>query len=388
MFLLALVACDPDVKESEPIVEEEVVPKDCEPVVGNICTWAGTPGTAAFDGGGNHRLSSYFYWPMDIEFSAYGKPVISDWNNHQIRMVEDDNTLKTVMGTKFVGDGDPVQGDLVAPGVPGDTVNLNHPTDVIYYPDGTLLSAGWHTFKFRTWDPGTGLTYVLWGAGPGFSGDNGEDATGMLNSFLKSVVMDSQQNLYFIDQRNLRVRELTADYTLWTIAGTGTAGYTGDGGPAKEATFSFPVGNQPEPGGAIAMSADESTLYVADTNNSVIRAINLDDGTIRTVAGTGTAGYSGDGGPATEAQLNLPRDLEVDAAGNIYIADTDNHAIRMVSTDGTISTLAGNGSSGSAGDEGPAVDATLYRPFGVALGTDGNLYIADTYNHAIRVIFR
>ncbi len=386
MFFLALIACDPDIKESEPIVED--IPKDCEAVVGNICTWAGTPGVAAFDGGGNHRLSSYFYWPMDIEFSPYGKPVIADWNNHQVRMVEEDNSLKTVIGTKFVGDGDPVQGDLVAPGVPGTTINLNHPTQAIYYPDGTLLSSSWHTFKFRTWDPATGLTYVLWGAGPGFTGENGEDATGKLNSFLTSVVMDSNENLYFIDQRNLRVRELTADYKLWTIAGTGTAGYTGDGGPANAATLSFPVGNQPEPGGSLAMSADEKTLFVADTMNSVIRAINLDDGSIRTVAGTGIAGYSGDGGPATAAQLNQPRDLEVDADGNIYIADTDNHTIRMVATDGTISTLAGTGTSGATGDEGPAVDATLYRPFGVALGTDGNLYVADTYNHAIRVIFR
>jgi hypothetical protein len=325
---------------------------------------------------------------MDIEFSPYGQPVINDWNNHKIRMLEANGTLRTIMGTNFIGDGDTEQLDKVSPGVLGTTVNLNHPTDAIYYPNGTLLSAGWHTFKFRTWDPATDLVHVYWGTGPGFAGEGGVDATGGLDSFLKAVVMDSHENLYFIDQKNERVRELSADYKLYTIAGNGTVGFAGDGDVATNANFAFPKSVQPEPGGAIALSPDEKTLYVADTENNRIRAIDLDAGTISTIAGIGTAGFSGDGGPATQAELYSPRDLEVDSNGVIYIADTENHRIRMIDSSGTISTLAGNGTNAFSGDDGPATDASLNRPFGVSLGTDGNIYIADTYNQVIRVLYR
>ena len=391
MLLLPLLwACDGAPKESDTTSGTETVeiPADCEATPGNICTWAGTPGVAAFDGGGLHRRLSYFYWPMDIEFSPYGDPVISDWNNHKIRMVQADGTLRTIMGTDFVGDGDTEQADLVAPGVPGDTINLNHPTDAIYYPDGTLLSAGWHTFKFRTWDPATGLAHVYWGSGPGYTGEAGADATGALNNFLKSVVMDDDGNLYFIDQRNERVRMLTTDYTLYTIAGTGDVSYGGDGGPATAAMFHFPKSNQPEPGGALAWSPDKSLLYVCDTENQRIRAINMETGIIETVAGDGTPGFGGDGGPATAAQLNNPRDIEVDADGSIWIADTDNHRIRKVAPDGTITTVAGDGTAAFAGDDGPATAASLYRPFGVSIDEGGHVYIADTYNQTIRVLYR
>lgn len=384
-LMVLLLACSGSNESGQDTAE---IPKDCTAVSGNICTWAGQNGIAAFDGGGNHRLASYLYWPMDVEFSPYGNPVISDFNNHKLRLVEDDQTLTTIMGTEIPGDGDPVQADLTAPGVPGTTVALNHPTDAIYYPDGTLLSAGWHTFKFRTWDPATDLVHVYWGAGPGFKGENGEDATGGLDAFLRSVVMDSKQNLYFVDQKNQRVRELTADYKLYTIAGNGTAGYAGDGGPANAANLSFPTGAQPEPGGAVALSPDEKTLYISDTMNNVIRAVNLTDGTISTVAGSNVAGFGGDEGPATAAQLNDPQDIEVGSDGTLYIADTNNHRIRTVTPDGVIHTIAGTGNPAFSGDDGPATSAELNRPFGIALGTDGNLYVSDTYNHIIRVIYK
>jgi len=324
MLLFLFLACkDKGTDDSSPPTDDSsaVIPEDCTAVAGNICTWAGTPQVAAFDGDAHHRLLSYFYWPMDIEFSPYGPPVVNDWNNHKIRILHDDQTFETVIGTNFIGDGDPDLQDRVYPGVPGTTVSLNHPTDATWYPDGRLLSAGWHTFKFRTWDPATKLAYVYWGDGPGFVGDGFSDATGGKDNFLKSLVLVGNGDIYFLDEKNQRIRLLTSDYTIGTIAGTGTAG------------------------------------------------------------------FSGDGGQATEAQLNFPRDLEVDSDGTIFVADTDNHAVRAIAPDGTIRTIAGTGTSGFSGDDGPAASAQLYRPFGVSLGQDGNLYIADTYNQVIRVVY-
>jgi len=142
--------------------------------------------------------------------------------------------------------------------------------------------------------------------------------------------------------------------------------------------------DNPEPGGGLALDG-EGRLYLADTYNHRIRRIDFAAGTITTVAGNGTAGYSGDGGLALEAALNFPRDVEVTNDGRIYIADTDNHRVRLVEPErGIITTVAGDGQAGFAGDRGPASAARLDRPWGVAIGPDGSLYVTDTYNHRIR----
>lgn len=384
MFLLWIAAC------AGPSGDDtSTAAAACATDAGNLCTWAGT-GAAGYDGEGHDRLETMLYWPMDIELSPYGRPVISDWNNHRLRLVEDDDTLTTIMGDAFPGDGPADQSDLVFPGAPGTTVLLNHPTDVAYLPDGTLILAAWHNHKLRTWDPGTGLVYVHCGLGPGFTPtDEGTaDATGMLMNMPKSLALDPAGNIYFIDQKNERVRELTADFQVRTIAGNGTLGFGGDGGPATAAVLGFPTSAQPEPGGAIAIGPD-GNLYIADTENNRIRKIDLTSGMIDTIAGTGDAIYSGDGGPALQAGLNHPRDLEFDADGLLWIADTDNHAIRTMDlTSGVINTVAGTGTEGFSGDGGPATQAALYRPFGVAIAPDGNVYISDTYNHRIRVLYR
>jgi sugar lactone lactonase YvrE len=159
----------------------------------------------------------------------------------------------------------------------------------------------------------------------------------------------------------------------------------GDGGPALEASFSFPGGQAARPGGRIDIDAD-GNLFVADTSNFRLRKIDT-AGVITTVAGTGEPGQGGDGGPATAAQLSRLTDVVVAPDGSLYIADNENSCIRVVRPDGTIATAAGVcGVQGFSGDGGPPEQATLDRPYGVALDAAGNLYIADTHNNRIRVV--
>jgi subtilisin family serine protease/sugar lactone lactonase YvrE len=164
--------------------------------------------------------------------------------------------------------------------------------------------------------------------------------------------------------------------TIRTIAGTGTAAFTGDNGPAIQAAIAFPA--------AIALSRDGAILF-ADANNHRIRRIAV-DGTIRTIAGNGSAGFSGDGGPAVAAALNFPTGVAIDGHGRIFVADTRNNRVRMIAPDGAISTIAGGGTAAFSGDGGPAVDALLQSPEGLAVDLSGNLYVADAGNARVRRI--
>src|SRR6185503_14722186 len=155
-------------------------------------------------------------------------------------------------------------------------------------------------------------------------------------------------------------------------------------GPAVSATIRSPVGQSAPPAGRIDIDAQDR-IYIADTGNHVIRRIDT-DGTIHTIAGTGVPGYSGDNGPATQAQLNVPSDVAIAPDGTIYIADTKNNRIRRVGTDGIITTIAGTGAGGYSGDGGLAKNAKLDRPYGVALAPTGEIVVFDTHNHRIRIL--
>ncbi len=163
-----------------------------------------------------------------------------------------------------------------------------------------------------------------------------------------AVARDAGGNLYISDGSHCRIRKVVPTGTIRTFAGTGICGYSGDGGPAKSATVSFPAG--------LAFDTKGNLLIFADEYNSVIRMISP-AGTISTIAGNGIAGYSGDGGPATSANLAFPQGVSVDSTGRIYIADSSNAVIRMVDTAGVIHTVAGNHTSGFSGDGGPATSA-------------------------------
>jgi sugar lactone lactonase YvrE len=169
-------------------------------------------------------------------------------------------------------------------------------------------------------------------------------------------------------------------------------GFNGDG-VALQTQLSFPAGGNPEPSGGLALDA-QGRLYFSDTHNNRIRRIefttaDFNQGVVTTLAGTGEAAYGGDGGPAIEAQINYPQDIEIGPDGNVYFADTNNHRVRMINlTDGTIQTVAGTGEKGYSGDGAAALDAQLNRPFGIAFDAAGDLYISDTFNSLVRKVKR
>ncbi len=191
--------------------------------------------------------------------------------------------------------------------------------------------------------------------------------------------VDSAGNVYFADSGNNVIRRIDAvSGAISTVAGTGSAGFSGEGGAATSAQLNAPA--------KVVVDA-AGNLYIADTLNSVIRFVNASDGSISTIAGTpGTASYTGDKGPATAATLNRPQGLAVDLGGGVYVADTDNNAIRFFAKGGIIVTVTGTGTSGYAGDGGNALSGALNSPQAVQLDGTGDLYIADTGNNVVRMI--
>ncbi|MCA1683612.1 MAG: DUF11 domain-containing protein, partial [Actinobacteria bacterium] len=208
-----------------------------------------------------------------------------------------------------------------------------------------------------------------------YTGDGGPATDAQLIE-PRGVDTDPAGNLYIADLGNHVIRVVDTSGIITTVAGNGTWGYSGDGGPATEAQLALPSD--------VSLDA-AGNIYIADIGTPVIRMVDT-DGIIHTVAGTGVFGYSGDGGPATEAQIGYAQALWVDAAGNIYIADTSNNVIRMVDTEGIITTVAGTGVAGYSGDGGPATEAQLNFPTGVAVDAAGNIYIADDGNNRLRMV--
>ena len=215
-------------------------------------------------------------------------------------------------------------------------------------------------------------------AGNGTGGYNGDGGTAINTSlyYPMGVAVDAVGNIFIVDQSNHRVRKVNTSGIISTVAGNGTGGYSGDGGAAINASLNYPMG--------VAVDA-VGNIYIADQANYRIRKVGA-NGNISTVAGNGISGYSGDGGAATSASLNVPEGVAVDAVGNIFIADAGSHIIRKVNASGVISTVAGNGTEGFGGDGGAATSANLYQPFGVAVDAAGNIFIADTKNNRIRKV--
>ena len=328
-----------------------------------IDTFAGVPAI----GDGGPAAEALFRDPNGVAVDGAGNLYIADTKNRRIRKVDTTGTITTIAGTGEVG----FSGD----GGPAAEAQLYGPSGVAVDGAGNVYIADRNNERIHKVDT-TGTITTIAGTGEyGFSGDGGPAAEAQLRS-PNGVAVDGAGNLYIADRNNHRIRKVDSTGTITTIAGTGEFDFGGDGGPAAEAQIGSPYGVAVDGAG---------NLYIADSGNQRIRKVDS-TGTITTIAGTGERGFRGDGGPAAEAQLNLPYGVVVDGAGNLYIGDLYNDRIRKVDTTGTITTIAGTGESGFRGDGGPAAEAQLSDPTGVAMDGAGNLYIADTENQRIRKV--
>ncbi len=258
--------------------------------------------------------------------------------------------------------------------------------------NGKKLVRRWHTWAFAglmvaltlltvtplsfTQTGGT-ITTVAGTGVCGFSGDGGSATQAQLKG-PAGLATDGMGNLYIADLGNHVIRKVTPFGTITTVAGTGAPGYNGDDKPATNAQLAAPTDVAVDPLG--------QSLYIADNGNHRIRRVDLTTGMITTVAGTGQQGFSGDGGPSTAATLSYPSGVALDALGNLYIADSQNHRIRKVDVNGIITTVAGNGARGFSGDNGPATAASFKEPVAVAVSSTGFLFVADTADHRVRRI--
>jgi sugar lactone lactonase YvrE len=263
---------------------------------------------------------------------------------------------------------------------PNTRPTLVHPNGLAVDPQGTLYISdiGTHQILKRT---AAGDLTVIAGTGEsGFNGDGGPANKAQLFA-PHDITFDRDGNMLIADSLNHRIRRIDRQGTITTIAGTGTSGYTGDGGPAIKAQLNAPQSVEVDPAG---------NIFIADTYNHVVRRIDR-SGVITTFAGK-EPGLSGDGGPATAAQISLPMDVAVAPDGSVYITDGGNSRLRRVTPDGTINTVAGYGQgsglggAGFSGDGGPADKARLFSPAGLHTDKAGNLYISDSGNNRIRVI--
>jgi sugar lactone lactonase YvrE len=275
------------------------------------------------------------------------------------------------------GDGGSKLGD----GGPATSAGLCGPTGValdaagnMYISDTGDYCIGPGGDTVRKVDPNGTITTVAGTGEAGFSGDGGPATKAKLDGPF-GVAVDREGNLYISDGFNYRIRKVDKDGIITTFAGTGKEGYSGDGGPATSAKLTEPD----------QMTFDaKGNLYLGDWSS--VRKIDP-SGTITTVAGTGRLGFSGDGGPATDAKMTAS-DVALNDKGNLYISDTEHHRIRMVNKDGIIDTVAGTGKEGYSGDGGPATKAALNLPIGIALDSEGNLFIACHHNSRVRKVDR
>ncbi len=330
-----------------------------------IETIAGT-GAEGYSGDGGPATTAELSSPYSVAYNSQGDLFIADFGANVVREVTPAGVISTIAGTGTAG----YTGD----GGQATQAELNNPAGLAVDASGDVFIAdfGNHVIREVNTD---GVISTIAGTGTsGYSGDEGPATAATLTN-PEGLSIDAQGNLFVADNGDHTIREITYYGFMYTVAGDGTAGYSGDGGQATSAEV--------QPTNVIVDSHGD--LFIADPTNNVVREVTP-DGIIHTVAGTGDQGYSGDGGAATSATLDAPEQLALDAAGDLFIADFGNNVVREVTTDAIIHTVAGTGTAGSSGDGGPATSATLNLPYGLVFDATGDLIAGEYGSHVIRQV--
>jgi hypothetical protein len=396
----------------------------CDPnAPGTICTIAGSTHDLGYAGDGDLATRATLYIPMDTVIGPDGNVWMMDFNNYVIRSIDQNGIINTIIGNGELGSS-PASNGL--PEVPALEAANNH-TPTMEMHGNELYLAAWHESRVKRVRCLDMMMENVAGVGARtkYSGDGGPATEAELD-LPASIAFDADGSMAITDQANAVIRKVGTDGIITTIAGkcvieertcknmgttpvacpnsnkltcgdpatscTGpavcTLSYAGDGGPGTEARFALPGGQAAIPVGRIAYDS-KGNLLIADTNNHRIRKLDT-NGIITTFAGNGTGGYSGDGGPATEASINNPIDIEIAPDDTVYITDMGNNCVRKIDLSGVITSVVGKCSANPldrafGGDGGPAIDAQLDRPYGIDLA--GNkLYVSDSYNNRLRVV--
>ena len=298
--------------------------------------------------------------PFGMDFHN-GRILLTEFGGHRVVAIDAAGKVATVAGSGKEGTADGV----------GATAELNGPHNLVVAPDGRVYIADTVNHLVRRLDPKTGAVTTMAGGTKGFAGDGGPAKAARFDQAYHVALDADGKNLFVCDLGNRRIRkiDLTAG-TISTVAGNGKRGVPDDGAIAADAPLVDPR----------VVAVDKAgRLYILERSGNALRVV--EDGKIRTVAGTGEQGLSGDGGPALKAKLNGPKYLWIDPVGDVLIADTENHCIRKyVVKDGTIHRVVGTGKKGSAGVGGSPLDIQLNRPHGVAIAPNGTMYVADSEN--------
>ena len=338
---------------------------------GAVVTIAGL-GFGRYTGEGGPATEAKLQFPQSVAVDRSGNLYVQD--GYLIRKVDSSGTIRTVVGN-----------ESVAPGEDGQPTALRGPTGLTLDAEGNLYFSEREAHRIRKVDLTGAISVVAGGTESGFAGD-GSRADAAQLAFPQGLAIDSTGDLYVVDSLNHRIRKIDTAGIITTVAGSGdtladgnfSGGFGGDDGLARDALLGRPSD--------VAVDA-VGNLFIADWNNDRIRKVEL-SGFISTVAGNGEAAFAGDGGPATEASLDGPTGVEVDGDGNIFVVDASNHRLRMIDTAGVIRTVAGIGvpteEPRSNGDGGPAADALLLIPSGLAVDVEGEIYVTDGYYETIR----
>ena len=316
-------------------------------------------GTSGYSGDHGPAVSAQLNSPIGLALDSSGNLFIADSANNCVRKVTPAGAITTIAGTGAYG----YSGD----GGPASQAELSNPSGLAVDSGGNLFIADSGNSVIRKVLPSGNIITVAGGPGTSSSGSLGTP---------NGIALDSAGNLLITDDAFNHVLKLNPAGSLTVIAGDGSYNYSGDGGLAANARLGAPA--------AVAIGAG-GNVYIADLANSIVQKVSP-TGIITPFAGTGTQGFSGDNGPAASAQLDGPYGLAISPAGELYISDSSNNRIRKVSPNGTITTIAGNGTPGYSGDNGPATAAQLNQPRGIAIDSSGNLYIADTSNNRVRKV--